>query len=96
MIGDSLFIHGAAEGFHVTPRIGLGHHRPSGLARLFRTFEIKLGNASQRSSHARKRQGMGRGGVSLAVMDEAMARSSLLLISCGLPAKSMMPVMKKI
>jgi uncharacterized protein YhhL (DUF1145 family) len=39
---------------------------------------------------------MGWGGVSLAVIDDVIAPSSLLLISCVLPARSRMPVMKKI
>jgi len=30
---------------HVAPRIALGHWRLSDLAPLFRTFEMKLGNA---------------------------------------------------
>ena len=33
------------EGFHVAPGIALGHRRLSDLASLFRTFEVKLGNA---------------------------------------------------
>jgi hypothetical protein len=76
------------EGFHVAPRIAVGHRRLSDLAPLFRTFEMKLCNAFAnvfaRAQAARR--GMGRGGVSLAVIDDVMARLSLLLISCA-PAR---------
>ncbi len=85
------------EGFHVAPRIALGHRRLNDLASLFRTFEVKLGNAFAKvfACAQAARRGMGRRGVSLAVMDDVMARSSLLLISCAPSARSMMPVMKR-
>ena len=85
------------EGFHVVPRIALGYRRLSDLGPLFRTFEMKLGNGFAKVfSRARAAsQGMGRGGVSLAVIDDVMARSSLLLINCAPPARSMIPVMKR-
>jgi hypothetical protein len=37
------------------------------------------------------RRDIGQGGVSLAVMNDEMARSSLLFVSRTTPAKSMMP-----
>lgn len=45
------------EGFHVAPRIALDHRRLSDLTPLFRTFDMSSATLSQRSSHARKRQG---------------------------------------
>jgi hypothetical protein len=41
------------------------------------------------------RRGTGQGGISLAVINDEMARSSLLIISRTTPAKSMMPAIQK-
>jgi hypothetical protein len=78
-------------------QVALGHQRLSDLAPLLRTFETKLGNpfAKGFSRAQAVRRGMDQGGVSLAVVDDVMARSSLLLISCAPPVRSMMLVMKK-
>jgi glutamate synthase domain-containing protein 1 len=85
------------EGFYVAPGIALGHRRLSDLASLPRNFEVKLDNAFAKvfARAQAARRGMGRRGVSLAVIDNVMARLSLPLITCAPPARSTMPVMKK-
>jgi len=59
---------------------------------MFRTFERKLCNALQRSSHACKRQ-RETSEVSLAAIDDVMARSLLLLTSRMPAARSMLLVL---
>jgi hypothetical protein len=75
-------------------RTDMPYRRTRGLAPLFRIFEVKLGDAFAKvfSGAQSAMRGIGRGGVSLAGIDDVMARASLLLISGKPQARSMMSV----